>query len=205
MLKFMSPSNNHGVPRVAASDHCSRFRRFPTSARLVAGLAAVTLVCSCSKPPPPPPPEPTPVITTPPPTPKPTPTPPPTPTPLPTPTPVVHHYAPDGVYYVTEDFTAHITGGLVGIAAGTPVKLVKDNGDTAQVTDGTTPFEVKKTLLTNDLDIAAAIIKRSRAIEASANAARAEQDAEAAKQQADQIKYLQAHPMSTPLPSPIKR
>ena len=142
------------------------------------------------------------MITTPPPTPTPTPTPPPTPTPLPTPTPFVHRYAPAGVFFVTEDFTAHITGGLVGIAAGTQVKQLKDNGDTAQVTDGTTPFEIKKTMLTNDLDVAAAIIKRSLAVEASTNAARAEQDAVAAKQQAEQIKYLQEHPLSTPLGSP---
>ena len=202
MQKFMFLSQYPAVTRPTASDYRSRLRRFSVSTRLLAGLAVVALACSCSKPPPPPTPEPTPVITTPPPTPKPTPTPPPTPTPLPTPTPVVHRYAPEGVYYVTEDFTAHITGGLVGIAAGSRVKLIKDNGDTAQVTDGTTPFEVKKTMLTNDLDIAAAIIKRSQAIEASTNAARAEQDAVAAKQQADQIKYLQEHPLSGPSVSP---
>ena len=204
MQKSTFSSHGHHATRAAAPGHSSRLHRFSASAYLLTGIAVVTLVCSCSKPPPPPEPtpEPTPVITTPPPTPKPTPTPPPTPTPLPTPTPVVHRYAPDGIYYVTEDFTAHITGGLVGVTAGTQVKMLKENGDMAQVTDGTTPFEVKKSQLTNDLDIAAALVKRSQAIEASTNAARAEQDASAAKQQADQIKYLQEHPLTTPVPSP---
>ena len=206
MQKFMLTPHVQAAPRIAAPIRSSSVRRLPASLRLLAGLAAATLACSCSKPPPEPPPTPAPTITpAPTPRPTPTPTPSPTPTPLPTPTPVVHHYAPAGTYYVTEDFTAHITGGLVGITAGTPVKMVKDDGDTAQVSDGTTTFDVKKSQLTNDLDLAAAIIKHSRAIEASTDATRAEQEASAAQQEAARIKYLQDHPLNAPTPTPTPR
>ena len=80
---------------------------------------------------------------------------------MPTPTPVVHHYAPEGVFYLTEDATVRLKAGLKGVVAGTPVKLVKDGGDTLQVTDGQDQFEVKKTQVTNDLDIAAKIAKQA--------------------------------------------
>ena len=189
-------------PTAPARSH--RLAFLPVTARVCAALAVVMIACSCSKPPPPP--EPTPSVT-PAPTPRPTPTPKPspTPTPLPTPTPVVHRYAPAGVFYVTEDFTAHIPGGLVGVIAGTQVKQLKDDGDTAQVTDGSTTFDIKKTMLTNDLDIAAAISKHSAAVEAATNAARADQDALATKQQQDQLEYLKTHPLAAPTPTPTPR
>ncbi len=182
-----------------------RFLRFTR-----VSVAAITLAvaCSCSKPPEPPPPTPapTPIPTPrPTPTPKPTPTPPPTPTPVPTPTPYVHHYAPEGVFYVTEDISVRLKAGIAGILAGTPVKMVKDNGDTMQVNDGINDFEIKKSQVTNDLDIAAAVIKRASATSAADNAARAAQEAIYTKQQRDQVEFLRTHPLSGAAPSATPR
>ena len=208
MQKFIPSIYGEDASRVTALACSNRKTSLCVTARVIAALAVMVIACACSKPPPPPEPtpQPTPVVTpVPTPKPTPTPTPPPTPTPLPTPTPVVHRYAPEGVFYVTEDFTAHIPGGLVGVPAGTQVKQLKDNGDTAQVTDGNTPFDIKKSMLTNDLDVAAAITKRSAALEAATNAARAEQEAVAAKQQQEQLQYLQTHPLAVPTPVPTPR
>ena len=168
-------------------------------------VVALLLACSsCSKPPEPPPtPAPTPVPTprhTPKPTP--TPTPLPTPTPPPTPTPVVHHYAPEGVFYLTEDATVRLKAGLKGVVAGTPVKLVKDAGDTLQVTDGQDQFEVKKTQVTNDLDIAARIARQAASQEAASENFRAQQEAALLRQQHDQTEFLKAHPLSAPSGTP---
>ena len=167
---------------------------------LIAGTALL-LVCSCSKPPEPPPPTPTPAPT-PTPTPAPTPTPIPTPKPLPTPTPVVHHYAPEGTYFVTEDITVHLKAGLAGIIAGTPVKMLKDNGDTLHATDGTNEFDLKKSQVTNDLDIAADVAKRAAAANAAADAATAQQEAIYQKQQRDQLEFLRTHPLTGATPTP---
>lgn len=168
--------------------------------RVLAAGVALTLVCACSKPPEPPPPTPTPEPT-PPPTPKPTPTPVPTPTPPPTPTPVVHRYAPAGVYYVTEDITVRLKAGLAGIPIGTPIKVLKDNGETLHATDGTNEFDIKKSQVTNDLDDAAAITKRAAAAQAADDDARAAQQAVLVKQQREQIEFLRMHPLGGPAPS----
>ena len=181
----------------------SGFSRCRALTRVSVAAVALTLACSCSKPPePPPPPPPTPIPTPrPTPTPKPTPTPVPTPTPKPTPTPYVHRYAPPGTYYVTEDITVHLKAGLAGIIAGTPVKMLKENPDTMQVTDGINEFEIKKSQVTNDLDTAEVIIKRANAANAADDAARSAGEAVYLKQQRDQIEFLRTHPLSGPAPS----
>ncbi len=178
--------------------------RFPALTRVSVAAVALTLATACSKPPePPPPPPPTPVPTPrPTPTPKPTPTPPPTPTPVPTPTPYVHRYAPEGVFYVTEDLSVRLKAGIAGIIAGTPVKMLKDNGDTLHVNDGINEFDIKKSQVTNDLDIAAAVIKRATAANAADDATRAAQEAIYLKQQRDQIEFLRTHPLSTQKATP---
>ena len=205
MQKFNPPLVGCDTTRYLTAPGSKHFRRMLNAARFFAAVAVVAVVCACSKPPPPPEPTPEPTpVPTPVPTPKPTPTP-ATPTPVPTPTPVVHHYAPDGVFYVIEDYSAHIKGGLIGVTAGSQVKLLRDNGDSAQVTDGTTPFDIPKAKLTNDLDLAAVLAKREQAVEAATNAARAEQDAVAAKQAQDDLDYLKAHPLGTPTPTPLRR
>ena len=177
-----------------------RFRRSGAMVRVLVAGTALFLVCSCSKTPVPPvpTPEPTPVPT---PVPTPKPTPVPTPTPPPTPTPVVHHYAPEGTYFVTEDITVRLKAGLAGIVAGTPVKMLKDNGDTLHVTDTTNEFDVKKSQVTNDIDIAAAIARRAAAAGAAADAATAAQEAILQKQQSEQIEFLRTHPLGGPAPS----
>lgn len=176
--------------------------RFFALTRVSVAAVVITLATSCSKPPEPPPPAPTPVPTpraTP--TPKPTPTPMPTPTPVPTPTPYVHRYAPEGVFYVTEDIDVRLKAGIAGIVSGTPVKMLKDNGDTMRVNDGVNEFDIKKTQVTNDLDVAAAVIKRATAADAADDAVRAAQQAAYVKQQRDQIEFLRTHPLSGAAPS----
>lgn len=163
---------------------------------LVAGAAAamVTLVCSCSKPP-----EPAPTPT---PTPLPTPAPTPTPTPLPvgtpTPTPIVHHYAAEGIFFVTEEVTVRLKAGLMGVAPGTQVKLVKDKGDTVTVTDGTQEFDLQASQLTNDLDVAARIQKGVQSAEAAGAVYQRQQQAILEQQQKAQREFLRAHPLGGP-------
>ena len=173
--------------------------RFFVLTRVLMAVVVLALVASCSKPPEPPPPVATPAPTpTPTPKPVPTPTPKPTPTPLPTPTPYVHRYAPEGTFYVTEDISVRLKAGIAGIIAGTPVKMLKDSGDTMHVSDGINEFDIKKTQVTNDLDVASDVIKRANAANAADDAARAAQEAVYAKQQRDQIEFLRTHPLSTP-------
>ena len=115
---------------------------------------------------------------------------------------MVHHYAPEGVFYLTEDATVRLKAGLKGVVAGTPVKLVKDGGDTLQVTDGQDQFEVKKAQVTNDLDIAAKIARQSASQEAASENFRAQQEAALLRQQHDQVEFLKAHPLSAPSATP---
>ena len=79
--------------------------------------------------------------------------------------------------------------------------MLKDNGETLHATDGTNEFDIKKIQVTNDLDIAAAVIKRAAAANAAADAATAAQEAILQKQQQDQIEFLRAHPLGGPGPS----
>ena len=169
--------------------------RFRSLTRVAVAAAVLTAACSCSKPPEPPPaPEPTPT-----PTPRPaTPTPTPIPTPSlpPTPTPVVHRYAPEGIYFVTDDISVRLKAGIAGVVAGTQIKMLKDTGDTMHASDGVNEFDIKKSQVTNDIDVAAAIRKRAAASTAAADAATAAQQAVFEKQQRDQIEFLRAHPLS---------
>jgi hypothetical protein len=191
-----------GQRRLNARDAAPRW-----TAAVIAGSLALTLLGACSKapeplPPPPPPPPPATPRPTPIPTPKPTPTPPPTPTPKPTPTPIVKHYAPPGIYFVTEDITVHLPAGLLGLVAGTRVQMVADKGDTLQVTDGTDTFEVKKSQLTTEIEAATAMQHSAQAAQAAADQYRAQSDALLQKQQRDYIEFLKAHPLAVPTPTP---
>ena len=204
-MPMFNPSSLRCEPSESRPSVPPAARRLSGSARLLAAVAVVALACSCSKPAPEPAPtpEPTPEAT-PVPTPKPTPTPTPVPTatPVPTPTPVAHRYAPEGVFYVTEDVNVKLKGGMMGVAAGTEVKMIKDNGDVAQVSDGTTQFDIKKSQMTNDLDVAAAIAKRTQAADQASDAFRAEQEAIAAKQERDRLEYIRTHASTLPTPAP---
>ncbi len=66
----------------------------------------------------------------------------------------VKRLAPEGVFYAVQAFSVMTEDGVRGIRAGTPVKLVKDNGTTIRVTDGKQEFDAKREHLTNDLDLA---------------------------------------------------
>ena len=196
-------------PRRVARTPQSGSLRIRIASGLLAGVLALTLVTACNKPPPTPPPTPTPEPTPPPtprpkPTPKPTPTPTPSPmpTPVPTPTPVVHRYAPPGVFYVLEDVTVRLSGGLLGVTAGTEVKMLVDNGEVMRMTDGRDQFDLKKSQVTNDLDIAASTLKRAGAAAAASDQFRAQQDSLLQKQQQAELDYLRTHPLATATPTP---
>lgn len=184
-------------------------RRLARQAVLASAAAAmVTLVCSCSKPPEPPPASPTP---TPQPTSVPTPTSTPTPVGTPTPTPVAHHYAAEGIFFVTEEVTVRLKAGLLGVAPGTQVKLVKDKGDTVTVTDGAQEFDLQAAQLTNDLDVAAKIQRGNQSAEAAGAAFQRLQQAAYEQQQKAQVEFLRLHPLGgpgttgTPTPTPAPR
>ena len=120
----------------------------------------------------------------------------------PAPSPPPEHRAPTGVLYLTEDTTLPLQYGLEGLAAGTTVKLVKETGDTVLVDSAGRQFTMKKTQVTDDLDVAAAVQKRTAAIEAADEAARQQQEAVFLQQQRDQIEFLRTHPLATPTPTP---
>ncbi len=174
---------------------------------LAVGMALASFA-GCSKPPEPPPPtpppQPTPVRTPKPtPTPTPTPTPPPTPTPKPTPTPIVKHYAPDGVYFVTEDISVRLPAGVLGVVAGTRVQRVADKGgDTIQVTDGHDNFEVKRSQVTNEIEAATLLQRNAAAAQAASDQFQQQSDALLQKQQRDYLEFLRTHPLSAPTPTP---
>lgn len=106
------------------------------------------------------------------------------------------------MFYLTDDVTVPLKSGLRGVPAGSPVRTIKDTGDTMQVTDGQQQFEVKKAQLTNDLDVALVIQRRSAANQAAGDAFRDEQERILIKQQQDQIIFLRDHPLSAATPTP---
>ena len=180
--------------------------------KMVVAACVVTLACSCEKAPAPPPPTPTPAPTPTPtpkpkPTPTPTPTPPPTPPPTPTPTPkpTPPKFAADGVYYLMQDVSVRLPAGILGVVAGTEVRLLKDNGDTLHVTDGHDEFDVKKTQVTNELEIAARVRKAADAALSADERVQAQQDAIRLKQQQEQLEFMKSHPLAAPTPTPSPR
>ena len=65
--------------------------------------------------------------------------------------------APDGIYYLTERRQVTTEDGIVGIPAGTLVERISDSVLTMKVKSGEREFEIDKSILTNDLDVAEAI------------------------------------------------
>lgn len=74
--------------------------------------------------------------------------------------PLPRHIAPGGIYFLLRSVSVPSEDGITGIRAGTRVKLVKESGSTVRVTDGHVEFEVEKWLVTNDLDVATAVIRQ---------------------------------------------
>jgi hypothetical protein len=108
---------------------------------------------------------------------EPAPSPAPTPTPAPvavapTPTPApVPRLAPEGVYYVTQRVDITTDSGVIGVKAGTQVKLVRKDNTTMVVSDGKQEFPVQSQVLTNDLDVVGRIATEAAAAAATARAA----------------------------------
>jgi hypothetical protein len=69
------------------------------------------------------------------------------------------HLAPDGVYFTMRYFSVPTAHGITGIAPGTKVVRVRNDGSVLRVRTGGVEFEVAAQDLTNDLDVAAAVSK----------------------------------------------
>jgi hypothetical protein len=67
------------------------------------------------------------------------------------------HLAPDGVYFTMRYFSVPTAHGITGIAPGTKVVRVRDDGNALRVRTGDVEFEATAQDLTNDLDVAATV------------------------------------------------
>jgi hypothetical protein len=67
--------------------------------------------------------------------------------------------APDGVYFTMRYFSLPNAHGITGIAPGTKVVRVRDNGSMLRVRTGSVEFEAAAQDLTNDLDVADSVSK----------------------------------------------
>jgi hypothetical protein len=65
--------------------------------------------------------------------------------------------APDGVYFTMRYFSVSNAHGITGIAPGTKVVRVRDDGSMLRVRTGDVEFEATAQDLTNDLDVAATV------------------------------------------------
>jgi len=67
------------------------------------------------------------------------------------------HLAPDGVYFTMRYFSVANAHGVTGIAPGTKVVRVRNDGSVLRVRTGDVEFEAAAQDLTNDLDVAATV------------------------------------------------
>src|ERR1700677_2830230 len=81
-------------------------------------------------------------------------------TPPPAPAVPEKHIAPKGTYYLLQAVSITTDSGITGISIGTKVTVVNDKAKTWRVTDGQNKFDVDPSHLTNDLDVAAAVIQK---------------------------------------------
>lgn len=124
----------------------------------------------------------------------------PTATPVPTPTPV--RIAPAGVFYLLQSLSITSDDGIMGINEGTKVTLVKDTGKSLLVTDGHTQFEVTQDQVTNDMNVADALTKRDRAIDAAVAAGQLKEKQMLIKAQQDEAAREAKEQPSAPPPPP---
>src|SRR5438552_3779101 len=78
--------------------------------------------------------------------------------PLSTTVPVTPRLAPEGTYFLTgsTSIIKKEKGALIGLHPGTVLKALRDDGRTLHVAWEDSEFDVDKTIVTNDLDIAQA-------------------------------------------------
>ncbi len=87
------------------------------------------------------------------------------------------HIAPRGIYFLLQPVSITSDSGITGIVEGTKVTVISDRAKNWRVTDGENQFDVPPDHLTNDMDIAAAIIRRDEEADAARDAsARDQQD-----------------------------
>jgi hypothetical protein len=114
----------------------------------------------------------------------------------------VKHLAPQGVYYLLQRVSITTDDGIVGVDAGTKVTLVKDTGASLQVTDGKTQFEVTPNQVTNDMDTAGALTKKTQASDAAIDASIQSHEAALHQQQLDQLASQAKAEKEQPTPTP---
>lgn len=73
----------------------------------------------------------------------------------PTPQPAPRRVAPEGEFFLTQRVTVTTSDGIVGLPPGTSVRLLGETGTQAKVVHGSHEFEVEKSQLTKDVDVAA--------------------------------------------------
>ena len=78
------------------------------------------------------------------------------------PAPPHRNLATDGTFFLVQRATITTDKGIYGLAPGTKVKRVKEDGENLIVSDGRQEFQVAARYLTNDLDAAARISQLDR-------------------------------------------
>lgn len=71
--------------------------------------------------------------------------------------------APEGIFFVTENISIMHDAGVIGIAPGTRVRLVKQKGPLMLVSDGKNEFEVAPDQVTNDTVVAQKLLQFDQA------------------------------------------
>ncbi len=114
-----------------------------------------------------------------------------------TPAPAARRLAPAGVYFVLQRLSIPSDDGIVGIIPGTRVQMLRDAGETLQVSDGTHEFAVSRAQLTDDLDIAARLAQHDATQQAGVAARQRAQAQATALQQ-------QKNALAAPAPGPTR-
>ena len=68
--------------------------------------------------------------------------------------PTTHRAAPDGIFFLLKRTSVSTDSGIVGLPPGTRVERISESDGKLKVKFGEQEFEIEKSLLTNDLDIA---------------------------------------------------
>ena len=91
------------------------------------------------------------------------------------------HIAPKGIYFLLQSVSITSDSGITGIVEGTKVTVISDKAKNWRVTDGENQFDVPPDHLTNDMDVASAIIKRDEEADAARDASVRDQQDNARK------------------------
>ncbi len=103
--------------------------------------------------------------------------------------------APEGVFYLLERASVMTDAGVLGYAPGTVVHMVKLEGTTARVAaEDKQEFQVASSSLTNDLDVAARVLKKDQKSQDAVRDMMTRNAAEAAKAATPPPPFDRRHP-----------